>query len=82
MYDHDHDYHSLETLHSDFVTDEIKIGNNVWIGSNVVILRGASIGDGCVIGAGCIIKETIAPGMLVYPEQSKVMKKIREDTDI
>lgn len=79
MYDHDHNYHSLGTLHNEFITGEISIGNNVWIGSDVVILRGASIGDGCVIGAGCIIKEKIAPGMLVYPEQRKIVRKIRED---
>lgn len=79
MYDHDHNYHRLETLHNDFITGGIIIGNNVWIGSNVVILRGASIGDGCVIGAGCIIKEKIVPGTLVYPEQHKVVRKIREE---
>jgi UDP-3-O-[3-hydroxymyristoyl] glucosamine N-acyltransferase len=66
MYDHDHDYHSLETLHHDFIEGEITIGNNVWIGSNVVILR-----DRC----GCIVKEKIEPGLLVYPAQLKLMKK-------
>lgn len=82
MYDHDHDYHSLETLRSGFVTGDIHIGDNVWIGSNVVILRGTSIGNGCVIGAGSIIKGKIEPGTLVYPKQSQVLKKIREDIDI
>lgn len=81
MYDHDHNYHNLKTLHNDFITGKIIIGDNVWIGSNVVILRGASIGDGCVIGAGCIIKEKIKPGMLVYPKQQKVVTEIREDAE-
>ena len=79
MYDHDHDYHDLEKLHKRFVDDEIVIGNNVWIGSNVVILKGSIIGDGCVLGAGLIVKGIIEPGMLVYPRQEKVVKKIRSD---
>ena len=79
MYDHDHDYHSTENLRNGFITDPIIIGDDVWIGSNAVILRGTSIGSGCVIGAGSIIKGKIEPGTLVYPKQSQVMKRIRED---
>lgn len=79
MYDHDHNYHSIDTLRNDFIADDIVIGNDVWIGSNVVILRGTIIGDGCVIGAGSIIKGRVEHGTLVYPMQSQVVKKIRED---
>ena len=34
LFDHDHDYkHDINK----FITDDIKIGNNVWIGANCVI---------------------------------------------
>ena len=77
IYDHDHDYHTLENMHEGFIVDDIIIGDDVWIGSNVTILRGSQIGDGCVIGAGTVIKNKIEPGTMVYSDKNMVIKKIR-----
>ncbi|WP_262392564.1 acyltransferase [Sporolactobacillus inulinus] len=60
----DHD-HNFITQNPEFVSDSIKIGNNVWVGANVTILRNTVIGDNCVIGAGSVIKGTIGPNHLV-----------------
>ncbi|WP_081644388.1 acyltransferase [Butyrivibrio sp. AE3009] len=64
--DHDHDY--KKAMDSDFITEKVVIGNNVWVGANVTILRGTTIGDNAVIGAGCVIKGNIEP-------KSKIVQK-------
>lgn len=68
FYDHDHNYKS-KNWRKDFITKDIKIGNDVWIGGNVVILKGTTIGDNCVIAAGTILKgEQIPNNSLVYQD--------------
>jgi len=42
IYDHDHDYRS-DNMASNFKSDDVVIGDNVWIGSGVIILKGTSI---------------------------------------
>lgn len=60
IYDHDHDYKSVNGLKElKYKSSPIIIGNNVWKGANVVILRGTTIGDNCVIGAGSVVKGTV-----------------------
>lgn len=76
LYDHDHDYRSLESMRSKFLTNEITIGDDVWIGSNVTILRGARIGDRCIIGAGTVVKGTIPTDSMVYTDRQLVIKAI------
>lgn len=76
IYDHDHDYHHLDTMRDNFLNSDVIIGNDVWISSNVVILRGSHIGNEAVIGAGTIVKGDIAPGTLVYPRQEYITKKL------
>ena len=73
--DNDHDYkNSL----SDFVCDEIFIGDNVWCGCNVVILKGVKIGDNCVIAAGTVVNKDIPSNSMVYQERELVIKKIKK----
>ena len=76
IYDHDHDYHSLERIRDNFLLGKVEIGKDVWIGSNAIILRGSKIGNGAVIGAGSVIKGYVAPNTLVFPKQELVEKKL------
>lgn len=62
IYDHDHDGKG------GYVTNPVKIGDNVWIGAGCIILKGVTIGAGAVIAAGCLISRDI-------PEGAKVIQK-------
>ena len=69
IYDHDHDYKTLNGIKDNkYITDSIIIGNNVWIGANTIILKGTTIGDNSIIGAGCILKGN-------YPDKSVIVQK-------
>ena len=76
VFDHDHDYRS-EDIENNFVTKEIKIGNNVWIGANSIILKGSVIGDNCVIAAGTIVKGNIPADSLVYDKRDCQVVEIK-----
>lgn len=73
FFDHDHDY---KNNINNFVTKEIKIGNNVWIGANCIILKGVTIGDNVVIAAGTIVKDNIESNTMVYQKRENNFKKI------
>ena len=71
LFDHDHDYkHDINK----FITDDIKIGNNVWIGANCVILKGVKIGDNAVIAANTIVRHDLKSNTLLL--QKKEDKEI------
>lgn len=75
FFDHDHDY---KNNISDFKTDDIIIGNNVWIGANCIILKGTIIGDNTVIAAGSVVKGKISNNVLLYQERNTHTKIIKE----
>lgn len=77
FYDHDHDWHEIDSMRTTFKDEDIYIGNDVWIGANVVILRGAVIGNGCVVGAGTVVKGIIPSNTMVYQERNLITKRIR-----
>lgn len=64
IYDHDHNYESLN-FKTSYKTAPIIIGNNVWIGCGVIILKGITIGDCAVIAAGSIVTKSI-PENTIY----------------
>jgi acetyltransferase-like isoleucine patch superfamily enzyme len=77
VYDHDHAVSKDgEVLPSEFVIEEVAIGDGVWIGSNAIILRGSRIGTGSIIGAGTIVKGEIPPGSKVYDRRDQVVKPL------
>lgn len=57
-----------------YITQPVKIGNNVWIGENAVILAGAEIGDGCIIGANSVISKVI-PNNSIVVRNGKIIKQ-------
>ncbi len=61
MYDHDHvvDSQQKQIKKRAYVSDPIKIGNNVWIGAKATILKGVTIGSGAVIAANSVITRNI-----------------------
>lgn len=71
FFDHDHDY---KNDMSQFIKDDIKIGNNVWIGANTIILKGVTIGDNVVVAAGSIVRKDIDNGVMFYQERKDVVK--------
>lgn len=73
--DNDHDY---KTSLSNFICEEVVIGDNVWCGCNVVILKGVKIGDNCVIAAGTVVNKDIPNNSMVYQERELVIKKINK----
>ena len=73
IFDHDHDYKNDLNM---YITDEIKIGNNVWIGANCVILKGVTIGDNVVVGAGSIINKSIDSNTLFFQKRSNEERRI------
>ncbi len=72
IFDHDHDYKNDMTK---FVTNKVKIGNNIWIGANVTILKGVTIGDNVVIGAGNTISKDIENNT-IYISENRIKKKV------
>ncbi len=77
IFDHDHDFRSDDVVEN-FVSEEIKIGNDVWIGASSIILKGSKIGDGCVIAAGTIVKGEIPAGSLVYDKRDRQIIEIKK----
>lgn len=76
FFDHDHDY---KNDISQFVRDEIVIGNNVWIGANVIILKGVTIGDNSVIAAGSVVNKDIAKNQLFYQSKVNISKNTKNN---
>lgn len=77
IFDHDHIY-TGGYKNREFVSDSIKIGNNVWIGANTIILRGTEIGDNCVIGAGSVIKGNYKANSLIIQRRNTEIKEINK----
>ena len=60
----------------DYISKEIKIGNNVWVGYNVIILKGVIIGENSVIGAGSVVVKDIPENCIAAGNPAKVIKKL------
>lgn len=60
----------------------VRIGDDVTVFSNVVISPGVVIGDGAVIAAGSVVTENIPGNCLVGGAPAKVIRKIREASNV
>ena len=74
IFDHDHDY---KNDMNNFITDKVKIGNNVWIGANTIILRGVKIGNNVVIVAGTIVRKDVEDDTLLYQDRRDFVREIK-----
>ena len=62
--DHDHAFNEDGEMQG-YVTDPVKIGNDVWIGDKATILKGVTIGDSSIVAAGAVVTKSVPPGSLV-----------------
>jgi Acetyltransferase (isoleucine patch superfamily) len=61
----------------ELVSDEVKIGNNVWIGANATILPGVSIGNNVVIAAGAVVTKSFEENsILLAGVPAKKVKRV------
>lgn len=65
--DHNHNYREAMGY---FVSEKIKIEDNVWIGANCVVLMGAHIGANSIIAAGSVVKGYVPPNT-IYVQKRK-----------
>lgn len=81
----DSDFHPVNpkqrnlTPNANFLSKEIKIGDNVFIGGCSIILKGVSIGDNSVIGAGSVISKSIPPNEIWAGNPAVFIKKNNGD---
>lgn len=73
--DHDHAL-SENGVTGGFVTEPVKIGNNVWCGANVTVLKGVEIGDGAVIAAGAVVTKSIPAKEIWGGVPARFIKKL------
>lgn len=72
--DHDHDFRT--GIVTQFVTEDIHIGDRVWIGANCTILKGTTIGNDSVIAAGSTVKGVIPENSLFYQKSEVICREI------
>jgi acetyltransferase-like isoleucine patch superfamily enzyme len=61
-----------------FVTQKIKIEEDVWIGSGCKILMGVTIGKGAVVGAGSVVTKDVPPYHVVVGNPAQTIKRRRD----
>lgn len=76
IFDHDHKILDGHVLHSDYVSNQIIIGKNVWIGAGSIILRGSKIGDNSIIAAQSVIKGEIPPNTMCIQFRKSDLKRL------
>ena len=76
--DHDHQYQFRDgrLQLEGYITEPVKIGNNVWIGDKCTILKGVSIGDNVVIGANTLVHKDVPSGVVIGGNPFKILKNL------
>ncbi|MDM4018836.1 acyltransferase [Roseiconus lacunae] len=49
---------------SEWIAQDITIGNDVWLGAGVVITAGVTIGDHTIVAAGSVVTKSLPAGMI------------------
>lgn len=71
--DHDH-AHSTEGRLVGYVTQPIRIGDDVWIGDKATILKGVTIGDGATVAAGAVVTKDVPTGSVVAGVPARIFR--------
>jgi acetyltransferase-like isoleucine patch superfamily enzyme len=76
--DHDHRYTFVDDqLKLDgYITEPIRIGNNVWIADKCTILKGVNIGNNVVIGANTLVNKDVPDNVVVGGVPFRILKKL------
>jgi acetyltransferase-like isoleucine patch superfamily enzyme len=77
--DHDHEFTVLGGMDG-YVSEPIKIGDDVWIGDKVTIVKGVTIGDAAIIAAGAVVTKDVPPGSLAAGVPAKIIRSARVGT--
>lgn len=73
------DFHGLSIksrMTSEYLCQDVHIGNNVFIGNNVTILKGVTIGDGAVIANGSIVTRNVPENTIFAGVPAKYVNDI------
>lgn len=58
------------------ISNEVRIGNEVWIGANAIILPGVTVGDGSIIAAGAVVAQNVPSSCIVAGVPARVIRNI------
>jgi acetyltransferase-like isoleucine patch superfamily enzyme len=61
-------------LKQNAITDETRIGHDVWLGHGAVVLKGVQIGSGSVIGAGAIVTKDVPSYAVAVGNPARVVR--------
>ncbi|WP_294590153.1 hypothetical protein [uncultured Phocaeicola sp.] len=67
--------HNINSLHFEFITKPITIGDNVWVATRSMIQAGVTIGDWAVIGAMSLVTKDVESWSIVGGIPAKFIKK-------
>lgn len=78
--DNDHAWQDSQKLvrKQGFVTDPIKIGDDVWLGRGVVVNKGVRLGRGAIVGANAVVTRDVAPYTLVAGVPARPLNRRRK----
>jgi len=65
----------IASIHPEYVSRPIVLGNNVWVGAHSIILPGVTIGSNSVIGAGSVVTRDIPSRSVACGNPAKVLYK-------
>ena len=72
----DSDHQNIKYKNKKYISDGIRIGNNVWIGNGVKIYKGTKIPNGCVVASDSVVKgEFIEENTLIAGIPAKIIKR-------
>lgn len=78
--DHDHTYGTDGRLVG-YVTQPIRIGDDVWIGDKATILKGVTIGNGAIVAAGAVVAKDVPAGSVVAGVPARIVRSRGMDQD-
>lgn len=76
IYDHDHLIIDGKILDSKYLSQEIRIGNEVWLGNYVNILKGSSIGNNVIVGAMGLVNSQLSDKTIYAGIPVKAIRKL------
>lgn len=77
IYDHNHDFSNVDKNRgTNFVINEINIGNNNWFGSNIVVLKNTKLGNNNVVSAGTVLNDSFDNDIIISNSREYKVKEI------
>lgn len=79
IYDHDHrfDIPLVPIKDQGFISENVKIGKDVWVGANVIITSGVNIGDRVIIGANSVVTKSLKSNGIYAGIPAKKIKNLQ-----